>query len=76
MCHVRNVQGNDYIIPVNITEESVKWVAQKNLGASGSGGTDLEALQGWLLKFEEYNKRLRTSVETFVDRLSNGSPPW
>ena len=46
------------------------------MGSSGPGGTESEALQGWLLKFREDSKRLRTSVETFVDWLSNGSPPW
>ena len=46
------------------------------MGSSGPGGTESEALQGWLLKFGEDSTRLRTSVETFVDWLSNGSPPW
>ena len=43
---------------------------------SGPGGTDSEALQGWLLKFGGDSKRLRTSVENFVDWISNGIPPW
>ena len=63
-------------IPVDITEEAVKLVAHKLLGSSGPGGTELEALQGWILKFGEDSKILRTSVETFVDWLTNGSPPW
>ena len=63
-------------IPVDITEEALESVARKLLGSSGPGGTDSEALQGWLLKFGEYITRLRTSVETFVDWLDNGSPPW
>ena len=63
-------------IPVNITEESVELVARKILGSSGPGDTDSGALQGWLLKFGEDSTRLRTSVETFVDWLANGSPPW
>ena len=54
-------------IPVNITEEAVESVARKISGSSGPGGTDSEALQGWLLKFREDSTRLRTSVETFVD---------
>ena len=51
-------------------------VAQKRSGSSGPGGTDLEALRGWLLKFEEDSTRLCTSVETFFDWLANGSSPW
>ena len=53
-------------IPVGITEEAVESVAPKLSGSYGTGGTDLEALQGWLLKFEEDSTRLRTSMEIFV----------
>ena len=63
-------------IPVDITEEAVESVARKRLGISGPGGTDFEALQGWLLKCGEDSTRLRTSVVTFVDWLANGIPPW
>ena len=38
-------------IPADITEEAVESVARKNSGSSVPGGTDSEALQGWLLKF-------------------------
>ena len=51
-------------------------VALKILGSLVPGGKDLEALQGWILKFGEYIKRLRTSVKTFVDWLANKSPSW
>ena len=63
-------------IPVNITEEDVESVAQKLLGGSGPACTDSEALQGWILKFGVDSTRLHTSVETFVDWIANGSPPW
>ena len=46
------------------------------LGSSGLGGTDFWSLQGWILKLGKYSTRLRTSVETFVDCLSNGSLLW
>ena len=36
----------------------------------------MEALHGWILKFREYRKIIRTSVETFSDWLANGIPPW
>ena len=45
-------------------------------GSSGTGGTDSEYLQGWLLKFREDIKRLRTSVENFSNWLANGILPW
>ena len=65
-----------YFIPVDITEEAVELVARKISGSSGPGGTDSEALQGRLLKLGEDNTRLRTGVETFVNWLVNGIPPW
>ena len=52
-------------IPINITEKAVESVAQKLSGSSGPGGTDSEAIQGWIIKFGEDSTRLRTSVETF-----------
>ena len=36
----------------------------------------MEALQVWIMKFGDDSTRLRTSAETFVDWLANGSPPW
>ena len=63
-------------IPVEITEGVVKSLAQKHLGGSGPGGTNLEALKGWILKFREDSKKLLTSVETSVDWIANKSPPW
>ena len=47
-------------------EESIESVARKISESSGPGSTYLEALQGWLLKFEEDGTRLRTSVEDFL----------
>ena len=58
-------------IPLEITEDAVKLVAQKLLGSSYLGVTDSEALQGRILKFGEYIKRLRISMENFVDWLAN-----
>ena len=63
-------------IPVDITEEAVELVARKLSGSSIPGGTDSEALQGWLLKFGEDSTRLLYSVETVLGWLSNGIPPW
>ena len=51
-------------------------VVHKILGSSGQGGTDSEALQGWILKLREDITRLCTSVENYVGWLANGSPPW
>ena len=63
-------------IPVNVIEDEFKYVAQKLSVDSGLVGTDLEALQGWLLKFGDDIKILRSSMENFVNWLSNKSPPW
>ena len=63
-------------IPINITEESVEYVARKRLGSSGLGGTGSEALQGWLLKFGDDSTRLRTIFGNLVDWLANGSSLW
>ena len=63
-------------ISVDITEEAVESVARKLPGSFGPGVTDLEALQGWILKFGEDSTRLRTGVETFLEWLFNGILPW
>ena len=62
-------------IPVDITGEAVESVAQKRLGGSGPRGMDSEALQVWLMKFGEDSTRLCTSVDNFVNWITNGSPP-
>ena len=46
------------------------------MGSSGPVDTELEALQGWLLKVGGGSTRLSTSIEIFVDWLANGSLPW
>ena len=61
---------------IKIAEEAIQSVSRKHFGSYGPGGTDFDALQGWLLKFEEDSSRLFTSVETFFNWLANGSPPW
>ena len=63
-------------IPINIMEEAVESVAQNFSGISGLGGTDSEASQGWLMEFGKESTRLRTSVETFVELLTNGGLHW
>ena len=60
---------------MDITEDEVKLVTWKLSGSLGSGGTESEALQGWLLKFGDNSKRLHTSVETFADWIANNIPP-
>ena len=48
-------------------EDVVKSVAPKLSVGTGSGGTDLEYLQGWLLKFGDHSNTLCISVESFID---------
>ena len=57
-------------------EDAVTLVARTRFGVSGPVGTASESLLGWILKFGEENKRLRTIAESFVDWLINHSPPW
>ena len=76
MLYIGSIRGKVYFIPVGITEDVVKLVACKLSGIACTGGTDSEALQGWLLKFREDRKKLRISVKYFVDWLANKIPPW
>ena len=61
---------------MDITEDAVESIGRKLSGSAGPGGTYSEALQGWLLKFGDYSKKNRISVESFVDWLVNQNPPW
>ena len=70
-----STRRNDCFIPMDIAENVVKSVERKLFGSSGPGGMDSKALQGWLLKFGEDSKILCTSVDIFVDWISNQSPP-
>ena len=63
-------------IYVDIMEDAVESVTQKLLGSFGPGVKELEALQGWILKFGDDRKRHRTSVETIVKCLENKSSHW
>ena len=65
-----------FFIHVDIAEEVVKSVAQKLSGSAGPSGTDLEALQGWLLKFGYHIRKLHVSVVSFVESLASKIPPW
>ena len=60
-------------IPSFVTLET--YDEMHSLGGSGLGGTNLEALQWWILKFGKDIKRIRTIVETFVDWITNKGPP-
>ena len=46
------------------------------MDSAGNGGTDLDTLQGWIINFGDYRKKLRISVESFVYWMSNQNPPW
>ena len=61
---------------MEITENVVNSVTRELLGIAGPGGTDLEALHGWLLKFGDHSIKLRIIVEYFVKWLANQNPPW
>ena len=46
------------IITMDIKADVVESVAWKRLGSTGPGGTESEDLQGWLLNFGDYNKKI------------------
>ena len=58
-------------ITMDITEDVVELVTEKLSGSSGTGVTDSEDLQRWLLKSGEDIKILFTSVEIIVDWISH-----
>ena len=64
--YIGGVRQKSCFISMDITEDVVKLVTWKILGIWGPGGTDLESLQGWVLKFGEDSKKLHISVEFFV----------
>ena len=53
-------------ILVDIMEDLVNLVARKILGISGTSGTDLEYLQGWLLKVGKEIKNFLLVLEFFL----------
>ena len=69
-------EATHVLIPMDITEEVVNSVAQKVSGSTGPGGTDSEALQGWIINFVDHSRKLSISVESFVDWMANKNPPW
>ena len=73
--YIGSVRGKNVFIPVDITEDVVKSAMRKLSGNAGPGGTDLEALQGWPLKFGDHSKKLRISGESFMDWLANRIAP-
>jgi hypothetical protein len=63
-------------VNVDVTEDTVKTVAQRLSGSAGVGGTDSHALQHWLLRFGVASRKLRSVVAKLAEWLSNGFPPW
>ena len=63
-------------IPVDITEDADQSVARKLSRSSDPVGANSETLQEWVLNFEEYSKRLCSSVVNFDNLIANNSPPW
>ena len=45
-------------------------------GSAGPCGVDAEMLKNWLLRHGDHSGRLRDAMATWVDWLSNGSPPY
>ncbi len=63
-------------MPVYCFEECVAKAAARLSGSAGPCGVDAEMLKNWLLRHGDYSGRLRDAMATWVDWLSNGSPPY
>ena len=63
-------------VPMDMTEDVVKWDAQRRSGSAEPGGTDLEVLQEWIINSGDQSKTLPISVEYFLYLLANQNPPW
>ena len=64
------------LVPVNITDDTVKVVAGRLSVWAGPGGTESVSLQHWLLQFGVASGELRLIVGGFREWMSNGRPPW
>ena len=60
---------------VDITDDTVTFVAGWLSGGAGPGGTDSVSLQHWLLRFGAASAELRLIVRYFVKWLGTGRPP-
>jgi hypothetical protein len=60
-------------MPVYCFEECVAKAAARRAGPCG---VDAEMLKNWLLRHGDHSGRLRDAMATWVDWLSNGSPPY
>ena len=65
---------NPDVIPLNISEEDVMWVAGKLSGASGPSGKDVMAYQIWLLRFGQALTGLWEEMTAWTDWLENYFP--
>ncbi len=63
-------------MPVYCFEECVAKAAARLSGSAGPCGVDAEMLKNWLLHHGDHSGRLRDAMATWVDWLSNGSPPY
>ena len=63
------------LININVTEDVVKSIGQNKIVEFRQGGTDSEAIKGWLLKFWGRPKKLGTRCEMFIDWLTESQSP-
>ncbi len=64
------------LMPVYCFEECVAKAAARLSGGAGPCGVELIMLKSWLLRYGVQSKRLWEVMATWVDWLSNGSPPY
>jgi hypothetical protein len=65
----------EFIVEVDVTEDSVEKTARKLSGGTGLGGVDSYTLKHWLLGFGKVSRELRNTVTDFVSWMANEIPP-
>ena len=64
------------MLHIDITENTLAEVAKDIKGSAGPVGCDSLSVQQWLLHFSGLSKKLRETLVTLGNWLSNESPPW
>ena len=62
-------------VPLNFTEDDVKWVASNLSSAAGALGAEAMELRNWLLCFRCTSEELRVVVASLADCMDNSPPP-
>jgi hypothetical protein len=64
------------LMPVYSFEECVQKAASRFSGGAGPCGVEVDMLKNWFLRHGVQSEHLSEVMATWVDWLSNGSPPY